>query len=131
MRREDLGLAGYRDESSAFVRFLWVTASIRSSYARSHRVAGGVAGLPSDGSGWGAYSRLMAAFRSVRLGRDVRPHRNGSFQQDEMRSSTDDPVIFSAPPADRVGQLASERHYASSGRHSRNLLLCTQYLLTT
>jgi uncharacterized membrane protein len=97
MRREDLGLAGYRDKSSAFVRFLWVTVSIRSSYARSHRIAGGVAGLSSDRSGWCAYSRLVAAFRSVRLGRDVRLHRNGSFQQDETRSSTDDPVIFPRP----------------------------------
>lgn len=102
MRREDLGLAGYRDESSAFVRSLWVTVSIRPSYARSHRVAGGVAGLPSDRSGWCAYSRLVAAFRSIRLGRDVPLHRNGSFQQDEIRSGTDDPVIFSAPPADRL-----------------------------
>ena len=32
---------------------------------------------------WCACSRLVAAFRSVRLGRDVRLHRNGSFQQGE------------------------------------------------
>ena len=51
--------------------------------ARSHRIAGSVARLSSRWSGWGTSSCPMAGFRPLCLGRDVRLHRNCSFQQDE------------------------------------------------